>query len=121
MGKQTQIPLSQPTWRTMALRLRTLHTVHSTRIASEDKDVMVLADASYWGMIYGVLVFKNTYRGKILIAKIYDQERDYHRLSRRCRAAEMANFKIRKLICNGLQEFIKHYRVTGYNIVHFIK
>jgi len=102
-GKQTIFQLSIQYNISQSTVRRKLDIVRSTRIISSKKDVIILADATYWGRNFGVLVFKDSRTRRVLWRKfIYKKETisDYQEgldwlLANR--------FKIEGVVCDGLR------------------
>ena len=65
-GEQTLKQLSEPHNISVSTIQRRFRTLHNKRLVSKHKDVVVLMDATYWGRKFGVLVFKDAIRNKIL-------------------------------------------------------
>lgn len=86
---------------------RRLRSIHSTRIISKDKDVVVLMDTTYWGRNFGVVMLYDCYRKKLLWRKfIYRKEviADY---VEGIAWLEEHKFKIRGIVCDGLRGLVK--------------
>ena len=51
-----------------------MRQVHSTRIISKYKEVVILMDATYWGRNFGVLLIVDAYRKRLLWRKFLDKK-----------------------------------------------
>ncbi|MEG1686210.1 MAG: hypothetical protein RR319_09775, partial [Bacteroides sp.] len=83
-------------------------------MVSKEKDVVVLMDASYWGLSFGVLAFKDAYRGKVLWRKFLDKKETVADYLEGVEWLEEHGFKIRGLVCDGLRglaQALSHYKV----------
>ena len=77
--------------------------VHNKRIVSKDKEVVVLMDATYWGRKFGVLVFKDAYRNKILWRKFLSKKETLSDYKEGVDWLEDNGFKIYGIVCDGLK------------------
>lgn len=102
-GKQTLQQLSQRHHISVSTVQRKLRTVHSVRKVSKDKDVVVLMDASYWGSSFGVLAFKDAYRGKVLWRKFLTKKETISDYLEGVEWLKEHNFNIYGLVCDGLR------------------
>jgi hypothetical protein len=112
-GKQSLAQLASKYGKSVSTIQRTLKTVRSTRIVSKDKEVVVLMDTTYWGRNFGVVVFKDAHRGKILWRKFvrYETLADYQE---GVEWLENHGFKIEGVVCDGLRGMfgmLSKYRV----------
>lgn len=102
---------------------RRLREVHTTRIVSKDKDVVVLMDASYWGRDFGVLVFKDALRGKILWRKFLDKKETRADYMEGVEWLEQNGFRIHGVAIDGLKglaQMLSKYKVQ-YCQFHQVK
>ncbi|MDR0873800.1 MAG: hypothetical protein LBN27_10130, partial [Prevotellaceae bacterium] len=78
-GKQTLKQLSEKHSISVSSVQRRLKNIRITRIVSANKSVIVLMDTTYWGRNFGVVVFKDAHRKKILWRKFvrYETLSDY--------------------------------------------
>ena len=53
---------------------RRIRQVHTTRIVSKYKEVVILMDATYWGKNFGVLLIVDAYRKRLLWRKFLDKK-----------------------------------------------
>lgn len=122
-GKQTLQQLAQRHHLSVSTVQRKLRTVHSVRVISKDKDVVVLMDASYWGASFGVLAFKDAYRGKVLWRKFLTKKETIADYLEGVEWLEEHEFKIRGLVCDGLRglaQALSRYKVQ-YCQFHQVK
>ncbi|MDR1197654.1 MAG: hypothetical protein LBK94_01395 [Prevotellaceae bacterium] len=104
---------------------RYLKKARSTRIISSDKKVVVLIDATYWGRNFGVVVFKDAHRKKILWRKFvrYETLADYQE---GVVCPEDNGFKINGIVRDGLRgifSLLSKYKVhmCRYHQVNIVK
>jgi hypothetical protein len=113
-GKQTLKQLSQKYKISISTVQRKLALVHSTRIISSSKNVIVLMDTTYWGRKFGVVVMKDARTGKILWRKFIFRKET---LSDYCQGVDWLlenNFKIEGIVCDGLRgmfQIFSNYRI----------
>ncbi|MEG2065213.1 MAG: hypothetical protein RRY23_08770, partial [Alistipes sp.] len=113
-GKQTLIQLSEHHCVSVSTIQRKLRSVHSTRMVSKEKDVVVLMDASYWGHHFGVLVFKDAHRGKTLWRKFLDKKETRADYMEGVDWLEQHGFHIRGVVIDGLKglaQMLANYKV----------
>lgn len=80
-------------------------------------------DATYWGRNFGVLVFKDAFRNKILWRKFLTKRENLHDYMEGIEWLEESGFKIVGIVCDGLKGLIKslsNYKVQ-YCQFHQIK
>jgi hypothetical protein len=70
---------------------------------SKDKGVVVLMDATYWGRKFGVLVFKDANRKKILWRKFLSKKETLFDYKEGVEWLEDNGFKIHGIVCDGLK------------------
>lgn len=70
---------------------------------SKEKDVVVLMDATYWGHRFGVLVFKDAHRNKILWRKFLSKKETVADYIEGVEWLENNGFNILGLVCDGLK------------------
>ncbi len=80
-----------------------LDTVRSTRIISSKKDVIILADASYWGRRFGVLVFKDWKSKRIIWRKFLNKKETLVDYQEGLDWVLTEGFRIEGVVCDGLQ------------------
>ncbi|MEG0499405.1 MAG: hypothetical protein RR522_05985, partial [Alistipes sp.] len=122
-GKQTLIQLSEHHCVSVSTIQRKLRSVHSTRMVSKEKDVVILMDASYWGLSFGVLAFKDAYRGKVLWRKFLDKKETIADYLEGVEWLREHKFKIHGIVCDGLRglaQSLARYRVQ-YCQFHQVK
>jgi hypothetical protein len=112
-GKQTLTQLSPKYEISVSSVQRHLKKARSTRIISVDKQVVLLVDATYWGRSFGVVVFKDALRKKILWRKFvrYETLADY---KEGINWLESHEFKIEGIVCDGMRglfQMLSQYRV----------
>jgi len=96
-GKQTLAQLSEQYQISVSSVQRRLKEQKTVRIISSHKDVVVLMDTTYWGRNFGVLVFKDAHRKKILWRKFVRWAQGWRRLRPFC---ESRKKEIEKLTAN---------------------
>ena len=101
-GKQTYKQLSDKYLISVSSVRRLLSSHRTVRIVSRSKSVVVLMDTTYWGRNFGVLVFKDAERKKILWRKFvrYETVADYFE---GIEWLEQNDFKIQAVVCDGLR------------------
>lgn len=80
-------------------------------------------DASYWGTSFGVLVFKDAYRGKALWRKFLIKKETIADYLEGVEWLKEHNFRIRGLVRDGLRglaQALSHYRVQYFQF-HQVK
>lgn len=92
---------------------RKLDTVRVFRIISSSKKVVILADTTYWGRNFGVVVLKDWYTKRILWRKFvrYETLADY---KEGIDWLKSHDFKIEGIVCDGLRgmfQMLSEYRV----------
>jgi hypothetical protein len=102
-GKQTLKQLSARYRISVSSVQRHLKKVRSTRIISSAKNVVVLMDATYWGRGFGVLVFKDAHRKKILWRKFIRGHETVADYQEGVAWLERKRFKIDGIVCDGLR------------------
>jgi len=124
-GKQTLDQLSAKYSISVSSVQRRLKSVHSTRVISSGKQVVVLLDTTYWGRGFGVMVFKDALRKKILWRKFvkYETLADY---KEGIEWLEEHGFKINGVVCDGLRgmfSMLNKYKVQmcQYHQVNIVK
>ncbi|MEG2492384.1 MAG: hypothetical protein RSA67_07545, partial [Alistipes sp.] len=73
-GKQTLAQIAERHHLSVSTVQRRLREVHTTRIVSKYKDVVILMDATYWGRNFGVLLIVDAYRKRLLWRKFLDKK-----------------------------------------------
>ena len=94
-GKQTLVQLAQKHDVSVSTIQRRLRTIHSTRIISKDKDVVVLMNTTYQG---GVLLY-DCYRKKLLWRKFMDRKEIVADYIEGIEWLEQHHFKIYGIVC----------------------
>lgn len=102
-GKQTLHQLSETHHISVSTIQRYFLRVHNKRIVSKDKGVVVLMDATYWGRKFGVLVFKDANRKKILWRKFLSKKETLFDYKEGVEWLEDNEFKIHGIVCDGLK------------------
>jgi hypothetical protein len=102
-GKQTLKQLSVRYRISVSSVQRHLKKVRSTRVISSAKNVVVLMDTTYWGRNFGVLVFKDAYRKKILWRKFIRSHETVADYQEGVAWLESKSFKIEGIVCDGLR------------------
>jgi hypothetical protein len=124
-GKQTLLQLSNKYGISVSSVQRRLKEVRITRVISADKRVVVLMDTTYWGRGFGVVVFKDCVRKKILWRKFvrYETLADYKE------GVDWLNangFEIVGAVCDGLRGMFTmlnkyHVQMCQYHQVKIVK
>ncbi|MDR1347643.1 MAG: transposase [Prevotellaceae bacterium] len=111
--KQTLVELSANYGISVSSVRRHLKKHRSVRIISSDKQVVVLVDVTYWGRSFGVVVFKDAQRKKILWRKFvrYETLADYRE---GIGWLEANGFIIKGIVCDGLRGMFS--LLSGYNV-----
>ena len=102
-GKQTLHQLSETHHISVSTIQRYFLRVHNKRIVYKDKGVVVLMDATYWGRKFGVLVFKDANRKKILWRKFLSKKETLSDYKEGVDWLEDNGFKIYGIVCDGLK------------------
>jgi len=102
-GKQTLSQLADKYGVSVSTIQRRLREIHSTRIISKDKEVVVLMDATYWGHSFGVLLFKDAKRGNVLWRKFLDGKEVLADYLEGVEWLEQHRFDIKGVVCDGLR------------------
>jgi hypothetical protein len=113
-GKQTLKQLSAHYRMSVSSIQRHLKKVRLTRMISSAKDVVVLMDTTYWGRNFGVLVFKDAHRKKILWRKFIRNHETTEDYKEGVAWLERKGFKIEGIVCDGLRGLffvLSDYRV----------
>jgi hypothetical protein len=104
---------------------RYLKKARSVRVISSEKEVVVLMDTTYWGRNFGVVVFKDAHRKKILWRKFvrYETLADYQE---GVEWLENNGFQINGAVCDGLRgmfSLLSKYKVQmcQYHQVRIVK
>lgn len=106
-GKQTLLQLSEKHSVSVSTIQRRLRTVHSTRLISKDKDVVVLMDTTYWGRDFGVVMLYDCYRKKLLWRKFINRKEVVADYLEGIDWLEKYHFKIYGIVCDGLRGLAK--------------
>ena len=112
-GKQSVEQLSERYHISPSTVRRRLSSIHSVRMISSYKQVVVLMDTTYWGRNFGVVVFKDNRTKRILWRKYvkYETLADYQE---GVQWLEAHNFIIEGIVCDGLRgifQMLKPYKV----------
>ncbi len=100
-----------------------MREVHTTRIVSKYKDVVVLMDATYWGRNFGVLLLVDAYRKRLLWRKFLDKKETIADYLEGIDWLKEHNFVILGIVCDGLRglpQALVRYRVQ-YCQFHQVK
>lgn len=112
-GKQTLEQLSDKYGISISTVRRKLDSTRPTRIISSSKHVVVLADTTYWGRNFGVVMLKDWYTKRILWRKFvrYETIADYQE---GIEWLKKHDFVIDGIVCDGLRGMfgmLSKYRV----------
>lgn len=113
-GKQTLVQLAEKHSVSVSTIQRRLRTIHSTRLISKDKDVVVLMDTTYWGRDFGVVMLYDGYRKKLLWRKFIHRKEVVADYLEGIEWLEQYHFKIYGIVCDGLNGLIKS--LTRYKV-----
>ncbi len=106
-GKQTLAQLAEKHNVSVSTIQRRLRTIHSTRMISKDKDVVVLMDTTYWGRDFGVVMLYDCYRKKLLWRKFVNRKEVVADYLEGIGWLEKYSFKIYGIVCDGLKGLAK--------------
>ena len=106
-GKQTLVQLAAKHSVSVSTIQRRLRTIHSTRIISKDKEVVVLMDTTYWGRDFGVVMLYDCYRKKLLWRKFINRKEVIADYLEGIAWLEKYHFKIYGIVCDGLKGLAK--------------
>lgn len=106
-GKQTLQQLAEKHSVSVSTIQRRLRTIHSTRIISKDKDVVVLLDTTYWGRDFGVVMLYDCYRKKLLWRKFIHRKEVIADYVEGIEWLEEHHFRIYGVVCDGLRGLAK--------------
>jgi hypothetical protein len=79
-----------------------MRQVHTTRIVSKYKEVVILMDATYWGKSFGVLLIVDAYRKRLLWRKFLDKKETIADYLEGVEWLREHKFKILGIVCDGL-------------------
>ena len=106
-GKQTLLQLAEKHSVSVSTIQRRLRTVHSTRLISKDKDIVVLMDTTYWGRDFGIVMLYDCYRKKLLWRKFINRKEVVADYLEGIDWLEQHHFKIYGIVCDGLRGLAK--------------
>jgi hypothetical protein len=118
-GKQTLKQLSTRYQISLSSVQRHLKKIRSTRIISSAKNVVVLMDTTYWGRDFGVLVFKDAHRKKILWRKFVCSHETIADYQEGIAWLEHKDFKIDGMVCDGLRGLFTVFSDYKVQMCHF--
>ena len=118
-GKQTLVQLAEKHSVSVSTIQRRLRTIHSTRLISKDKDVVVLMDTTYWGRDFGVVMLYDGYRKKLLWRKFIHRKEVVADYLEGIEWLEQHHFKIYGIVCDGLNGLIKSLTRYKVQYCHF--
>ena len=102
-GKQTLIEIAERHGLSVSTVQRRLRQVHTTRIVSKYKDVVILMDATYWGKNFGVLLIVDAYRKRLLWRKFLDKKETIADYMEGIEWLCEHKFNILGIVCDGLR------------------
>ena len=102
-GKQTLSEIAEKHGISVSTVQRRIRKVHSTRIVSKYKEVVILMDATYWGRNFGVLLIVDAYRKRLLWRKFLDKKETIADYLEGIEWLRENNFIIRGIVCDGLR------------------
>jgi len=118
-GKQTLKQLSQKYKISISSVQRQLSLMHSTRVISSSKSVIVLMDTTYWGRKFGVVVMKDSRTGKILWRKFIFRKETLFDYSEGVDWLLENNFKIEGIVCDGLRGMFQMFMCYRVQMCQF--
>ncbi len=113
-GKQTLSEIAERHGLSVSTVQRRLRQVHTTRIVSKYKDVVILMDATYWGRNFGVLLIVDAYRKRLLWRKFLDKKETIADYLEGIEWLREHKFVIHGIVCDGLRglaQSLIRYRV----------
>lgn len=122
-GKQTLSEIAEKHGISVSTVQRRMRKVHSTRIVSKYKEVVILMDATYWGRDFGVLLIVDAYRKRLLWRKFLDKKETIADYLEGIEWLRENNFIIRGIVCDGLRglaQSLSQYKVQ-YCQFHQVK
>ena len=122
-GKQTLSEIAEKHGISVSTVQRRIRKVHSTRIVSKYKEVVILMDATYWGRNFGVLLIVDAYRKRLLWRKFLDKKETIADYLEGIEWLRENNFIIRGIVCDGLRglaQSLSQYKVQYYQF-HQVK
>ena len=122
-GKQTLSEIAEKHGISVSTVQRRIRKVHSTRIVSKYKEVVILMDATYWGRNFGVLLIVDAYRKRLLWRKFLDKKETIADYLEGIEWLRENNFIIRGIVCDGLRglaQSLSQYKVQ-YCQFHQVK
>ena len=122
-GKQTLSEIAEKHGISVSTVQRRIRKVHSTRIVSKYKEVVILMDATYWGRDFGVLLIVDAYRKRLLWRKFLDKKETIADYLEGIEWLRENNFIIRGIVCDGLRglaQSLSQYKVQ-YCQFHQVK
>ena len=122
-GKQTLSEIAEKHGISVSTVQRRIRKVHSTRIVSKYKEVVILMDATYWGRNFGVLLIVDAYRKRLLWRKFLDKKEIIADYLEGIEWLRENNFIIRGIVCDGLRglaQSLSQYKVQ-YCQFHQVK
>ena len=122
-GKQTLSEIAEKHGISVSTVQRRIRKVHSTRIVSKYKEVVILMDTTYWGRDFGVLLIVDAYRKRLLWRKFLDKKETIADYLEGIEWLRENNFIIRGIVCDGLRglaQSLSQYKVQ-YCQFHQVK
>ena len=122
-GKQTLSEIAEKHGISVSTVQRRIRKVHSTRIVSKYKEVVILMDATYWGRNFGVLLIVDAYRKRLLWRKFLDKKETIADYLEGIEWLRENNFIICGIVCDGLRglaQSLSKYKVQ-YCQFHQVK
>lgn len=113
-GKQTLSEIAERHSISVSTVQRRIRKVHSTRIVSKYKEVVILMDATYWGNDFGVLLIVDAYRKLLLRRKFLDKKETIADYLEGIEWLREHKFNILGIVCDGLRglaQSLSQYKV----------
>ena len=101
-GKQTLSEIAERHGLSVSTVQRRMRQVHTTRIVSKYREVVILMDATYWGKSFGVLLIVDAYRKQLLWRKFLDRKETIADYLEGIEWLREHKFKILGIVCDGL-------------------
>lgn len=120
-GKQTRSEIAERHGLSVSTVQRRMRQVHSTRIISKYKEVVILMDATYWGRSFGVLLIVDAYRKRLLWRKFLDKKETIADYLEGIEWLRKHKFKILGIVSMDYGGYRKLSLDTRCYIVSFIK
>ena len=119
-GKQTLSELAERHGLLVSTVQRRMRQVHTTRIVSKYKEVVILMDATYWGKSFGVLMIVDAYRKRLLWRKFLDKKETIADYLEGIEWLREHKYKILGIVCDGLWGLLTNKPISPNRPNYFI-